>query len=213
MATRKEPLAEPADTDLFAAIDSDPKSRGAWIEADTARNSGRLMREARQRKGLNQAAVAKALGVSQARISQVESGKVEDMPPLEFLARYLDACGERLSLVSEPTETPRIEEAARPARRKAGILRPPRIPIPAFKAPKHVYAQVIDDSRVVLEVRKAATKSQIKEAVEKLFDVKVKTVNTLFHKRPSGARKLRETKTATLTLKTSPASDAAGGQR
>ena len=33
--------------------------------------------------------------------------------------------------------------------------------------------------KVVFKVRKHATKPQIKEAVEKLFDVKVKSVNTL----------------------------------
>ncbi|MBI3704467.1 MAG: hypothetical protein HY244_11635 [Rhizobiales bacterium] len=31
-------------------------------------------------------------------MSQVESGKVEDIPPLEFLARYIDACGDTLTL-------------------------------------------------------------------------------------------------------------------
>lgn len=36
-----------------------------------------------------------------------------------------------------------------------------------------------EHNKVVLKVRKEATKPQIKEAVEKLFDVKVKSVNTL----------------------------------
>lgn len=36
-----------------------------------------------------------------------------------------------------------------------------------------------EHSKVVFKVRRAATKPQIKEAVEKLFDVKVKSVNTL----------------------------------
>ncbi len=34
-------------------------------------------------------------------------------------------------------------------------------------------------NKVIFEVAKTATKPQIKEAVEKLFDVKVKSVNTL----------------------------------
>jgi large subunit ribosomal protein L23 len=37
-------------------------------------------------------------------------------------------------------------------------------------------------NKVVFKVRKTATKPQIKEAVEKLFDVKVKNVNTLTRK-------------------------------
>ena len=39
-----------------------------------------------------------------------------------------------------------------------------------------------EHNKVVFKVRKTATKPQIKEAVEKLFDVKVKSVNTL-HRR------------------------------
>ena len=39
-----------------------------------------------------------------------------------------------------------------------------------------------EHSQVVFRVAHHATKPQIKEAVEKLFDVKVKRVNTLIHK-------------------------------
>ena len=39
-----------------------------------------------------------------------------------------------------------------------------------------------EHNKVVFKVRKNATKPQIKEAVEKLFDVKVKNVNTLTRK-------------------------------
>jgi large subunit ribosomal protein L23 len=39
-----------------------------------------------------------------------------------------------------------------------------------------------EQSKVVFKVTLAATKPQIKEAVEKLFDVKVKSVNTLVRK-------------------------------
>ena len=39
-----------------------------------------------------------------------------------------------------------------------------------------------EQSKVVFKVTLAATKPQIKEAVEKLFDVKVKRVNTLVRK-------------------------------
>lgn len=40
-----------------------------------------------------------------------------------------------------------------------------------------------EKNQVVFEVAKSATKPQIKEAIEKLFDVKVKRVNTLNTKR------------------------------
>jgi large subunit ribosomal protein L23 len=39
-----------------------------------------------------------------------------------------------------------------------------------------------EHNKVVFKVRSTATKPQIKEAVEKLFDVKVKGVNTLVRK-------------------------------
>ena len=39
-----------------------------------------------------------------------------------------------------------------------------------------------EKNQVVFKVARTATKPQIKEAVEKLFDVKVKTVNTLIRK-------------------------------
>ena len=39
-----------------------------------------------------------------------------------------------------------------------------------------------EHNKVVFKVARTATKPQIKEAVEKLFDVKVKTVNTLVRK-------------------------------
>jgi large subunit ribosomal protein L23 len=39
-----------------------------------------------------------------------------------------------------------------------------------------------EHNKVVFKVRKTATKPQIKQAVEKLFDVKVESVNTLVRK-------------------------------
>ena len=39
-----------------------------------------------------------------------------------------------------------------------------------------------EHSKVVFKVARGATKPQIKEAVEKLFDVKVKSVNTLIRR-------------------------------
>jgi large subunit ribosomal protein L23 len=39
-----------------------------------------------------------------------------------------------------------------------------------------------EENKVVFKVSKTATKPQIKEAVEKLFDVKVESVNTLVRK-------------------------------
>jgi large subunit ribosomal protein L23 len=62
-----------------------------------------------------------------------------------------------------------------------------------------------EHSQVMFKVARTATKPQIKEAVEKLFDVKVKSVNTLIRKgkvrifkgRPG---ELQDTKRAIVTL-------------
>ncbi len=39
-----------------------------------------------------------------------------------------------------------------------------------------------EENKVIFKVRRTATKPQIKQAVEKLFDVKVTSVNTLLRK-------------------------------
>jgi len=62
-----------------------------------------------------------------------------------------------------------------------------------------------EHGQVVFKVAMTATKGQIKEAVEKLFDVKVKTVNTLVRKGKTrtfrGVRgQLSDTKKAIVTL-------------
>jgi large subunit ribosomal protein L23 len=62
-----------------------------------------------------------------------------------------------------------------------------------------------ENNKVVFKVARTATKPQIKEAVEKLFDVKVTAVNTLVRKGKIKAFKgrigeLQDTKRAIVTL-------------
>ena len=62
-----------------------------------------------------------------------------------------------------------------------------------------------EHNKVVFKVARNATKPQIKEAVEKLFDVKVKKVNTLLRKGKvrtfkGKAAELQSTKRAIVTL-------------
>ena len=62
-----------------------------------------------------------------------------------------------------------------------------------------------EHNKVTFKVAKNATKPQIKEAVEKLFDVKVKKVNTLVRKGKTRsfrgvAGQLSDTKRAVVTL-------------
>ena len=62
-----------------------------------------------------------------------------------------------------------------------------------------------EQNQVIFKVAKTATKPQIKEAVEKLFDVKVKSVNTLVRKGKTRAFRgirgqLSDVKKAVVTL-------------
>jgi len=62
-----------------------------------------------------------------------------------------------------------------------------------------------EHNKVVFKVRRDATKPQIKDAVEKLFDVKVKSINTLIRPGKKKAFKQRlgqqsDTKRAIVTL-------------
>jgi len=73
-----------------------------------------------------------------------------------------------------------------------------------------------EHNKVTFKVAKSATKPQIKEAVEKLFDVKVKSVNTLIRKgkvrRFRGKRgQLSDVKKAFVTLEEGHRIDVATG--
>ncbi|WP_433220841.1 helix-turn-helix domain-containing protein [Microtetraspora malaysiensis] len=61
-----------------------------------AETRGHQLAEARKQLGLGQKDVAAAMGVSVARVSQIEHGEVTS---LEVIARYVEALGARLDLV------------------------------------------------------------------------------------------------------------------
>jgi transcriptional regulator with XRE-family HTH domain len=59
-----------------------------------------LIREARSRHGIGQAALGRRARTSQAQISRIERGEIS--PSVATLARLLEAMGERLELTSAP---------------------------------------------------------------------------------------------------------------
>jgi ribosome-binding protein aMBF1 (putative translation factor) len=63
-----------------------------------AENRGHQLAETRKQLGLAQKDVAAALGMSIARISQIEHGQVISF---EVIARYVEALGGRLDLVAD----------------------------------------------------------------------------------------------------------------
>ena len=80
---------EPLEEELHAA--------GVSAEEIQA-GARRLLAETRRQLGLAQKDLAAALGVSIARISQIEHGEVTSF---EVIARYVEALGGRLDLVAD----------------------------------------------------------------------------------------------------------------
>ena len=62
-----------------------------------ARQSGYQLAEERKRRGLTQAQLAEAMGVSAGRVSQVERG---ELATIDAVARYIEALGGKLDLIA-----------------------------------------------------------------------------------------------------------------
>jgi transcriptional regulator with XRE-family HTH domain len=69
----------------------------------------RKLREARERKGLSQAAVAQAVGVQKAAISKIEVG--QGLPSANILARLCELYGVEISEIINRTAAPKLDAA------------------------------------------------------------------------------------------------------
>jgi predicted XRE-type DNA-binding protein len=78
----------------------DPHRRAAARDVRNARDIGYHLAQMRKQRGLTQADVARAMGVSQARVSRMEHGDVEKMQ-VESVAAYVAAIGGHLRLVAD----------------------------------------------------------------------------------------------------------------
>ena len=88
---------EPLEEELHAAgVTAEEIQAGA--RRLLAENRGHQLAETRRQLGLAQKDIAAALGVSIARISQIEHGEVASF---EVIARYVEALGGRLDLVAD----------------------------------------------------------------------------------------------------------------
>lgn len=74
---------------------------GDWVRP---RPMATALRLARKRAGLNQKAVAAAIGVSQAHVSSLETHRGNRTPSIGLAQRWFDACGYRLVVRVEPKE-------------------------------------------------------------------------------------------------------------
>lgn len=84
---------------LLRGID-DPARRAAARDVRNARDIGYHLTQMRKQRGMTQAEVARAMGVSQARISLMEHGEPAKMQ-VESIAAYVTAVGGHLRLVAD----------------------------------------------------------------------------------------------------------------
>ncbi|GAA3784226.1 helix-turn-helix domain-containing protein [Streptomyces chiangmaiensis] len=88
---------EVLERQLYAAgVDREEVEVGARRLLAEAR--GQQLAEARKQQGLAQKDIAASMGVSIARVSQIEHGEVAS---LDVIARYVEALGGRLDLVAD----------------------------------------------------------------------------------------------------------------
>ena len=78
----------------------EPARRAAARDARSARDIGYHLAQMRKQRGMTQAEVARAMGVSQARVSRMEHGDIEKMQ-VESVAAYVAAIGGHLRLVAD----------------------------------------------------------------------------------------------------------------
>lgn len=95
---KREPLDwEDLEQDLHAAgVNPEEIQVGARLLLAQAR--GHQLAETRKQLGLGQKDIAAAMGVTIARVSQIEHGEVTSF---EVIARYVEALGGRLDLVAD----------------------------------------------------------------------------------------------------------------
>jgi transcriptional regulator with XRE-family HTH domain len=97
MAKRSAQDWEDLEQDLHAAgVSPDEIEAGARTLLAQAR--GHQLAEARKQAGITQRDIAATMGVSVARISQIEHGEVTSF---DVIARYVEALGGRLDLVAD----------------------------------------------------------------------------------------------------------------
>jgi transcriptional regulator with XRE-family HTH domain len=101
---------------LLAELQRDEAYAGPLLRVRAAREAAAVMRGMRKRAGLTQKAIAERLKVSQARISQIESGVLDYLPPLDFIYLFADACGRHVSLATSSDKDLRVEEYVAEAR-------------------------------------------------------------------------------------------------
>lgn len=116
MTTKRKPAVKPrkpasarrakavavSEDELFRG---DPSFRKSYRAALFAQEAARLVRQMREKKGLNQTELAELLGVSQPRISRLEKASGGDGPSYAMVRRVAEVCG-----VAWTAPVPEMEE-------------------------------------------------------------------------------------------------------
>jgi transcriptional regulator with XRE-family HTH domain len=115
-----------ADALLRELTERDPSfAEGAAIYDLVNKVSG-LLKQMRNFAELTQSGLAERLGVTQGRISQIESGLPDHAPSLEMIARIALACGVTPQVSFDPSALPR--EKGTPAKSMFGLAAAPAVP-------------------------------------------------------------------------------------
>lgn len=89
--------------DINKLIEEAKKVHPNFAEAEAvvklSHRTGDALEAMRERAGLSQAELGKKLGISAARVSQLETGLLRHAISLKMLARFAYACGESVELV------------------------------------------------------------------------------------------------------------------
>ncbi|MCC5778547.1 helix-turn-helix transcriptional regulator [Nitratireductor sp. B36] len=111
-----------------------PHLKLAFARAEGARRMAEALLALRREAGLTQTQLGKKLGVSQARISQVESGLLDHAPSIDFACAFAVACGGRLEFHASRNSWARHEREQEEKRRRSDRRRGKRNPQPASEA-------------------------------------------------------------------------------
>ena len=98
----KDPQAVSWDdlADDFAFTDAEKEQIAQGAQAMITASRAHRLAELRKRQHTTQVQVAKAMGVSQARVSRIEKGQLE-RSEVETLAAYVKALGGKLKIVAD----------------------------------------------------------------------------------------------------------------
>ena len=94
----------------------------AFPVAEIAKRAGEVLRQLRESSNKNQMEIANELNLSQPRMSQIESGRAENLPSLALMSKYAKVCGDEICLLpkSEYYELlSKIEESERTIKKLA----------------------------------------------------------------------------------------------